>query len=70
MARHHRNLDDWEAEHGITVGLPHLKASKVRPVANGKTVIATAARGSASTSHDRQKNRLADSEPKRSYQAR
>jgi hypothetical protein len=51
MARHHRNLDDWEAELGITMGHTHPpvrhNAPEAASLATGKTVIAKAARRSA-----------------------
>jgi hypothetical protein len=61
MARHHRNLDDWEAERGITMGHTHPpvhhNAPETASLATGKTVIAKAARRSATPRRDRQKNR-------------
>jgi hypothetical protein len=61
MARHHRNLDDWEAERGITMGYTHPPVHHIAPeagsLATGKTDIAKAPRRSATPRRDRQTNR-------------
>jgi hypothetical protein len=59
MARHHRNLDDWEAEHGITMGHTHPpvhhNAPETGSLATVKTVTAKPPRRSGTASRDRQK---------------
>jgi hypothetical protein len=61
MARHHRNLDDWEAERGITMGHTHLSVHHNAPeggsLATAKTATAKPPRRSGTASRDRQKNR-------------
>src|SRR6266480_425200 len=59
MARHHRNLDDWEAERGITMGHTHPPVHHNVPeagsLATGKAVAkAAAARRSATPRRGRQ----------------
>jgi hypothetical protein len=67
MARHHRNLDDWEAEHGITVGHTHPLVRHNTPEAGsftiGKTVIAKAARRSARLGHRSRRSLAARVDP-------
>jgi hypothetical protein len=59
MARHHRNLDEWEADRGITMGPVHHNTAEAGSLATGKTIIAKAARRSAKPPSDRQKPRPA-----------
>jgi hypothetical protein len=59
MARHHRNLDNWEAERGITMGHTHPPVHHNVPeagsLATGKAVAkAAAARRSATPRRGRQ----------------
>jgi len=54
MARHHRNLDDWEAERGMTMG---HSSSASGSLATGKTVIAKAVPHPATPRRHRQKRR-------------
>ena len=60
MARQHRNLDDWEAERGMTMGHTHPPVRHNAPEAGSlsadETVIVEAP-CSATSRRDRQKNR-------------